>query len=375
VSCRSYGLAALMRLQIEDHEVIESKSEFSVWDLRIGEPFEGLCELADSVDLSHVSDVDHAHIPYVVLLTLFTKQWRRVHQGHLPATAQEKATFRRIILSAKRCDGEFNFDEAVEQVFQTWADPRQLPPEVTQAIDAAASSRVKSSPFKLCLQAIGAWSREDNDGKPPLSGTIPDMHASTDRFVALQRVYDNQAEADCNAVQGKLRSIATSQLEFDKCVSGELLTRICKHLREVRIVTTKSLAEEMIRPYLEDEFILLESEACHSPQNPFTWYIAVRAADRFFIKRRRWPHCAADASNLSTEVCGIHSACEPVRSANESQAGEIVRFCHSELHSVASIIGGVASQEAVKVLTKQCTPLNHTFVFDGISATSSVVSV
>lgn len=42
------------------------------------------------------------------------------------------------------------------------------------------------------------------------------------------------------------------------------------------------------------------------------------------------------------------------------------------MHNIAAFMGGVASQEAIKVLTKQYIPLNQTFVFNGIESVSGV---
>lgn len=46
------------------------------------------------------------------------------------------------------------------------------------------------------------------------------------------------------------------------------------------------------------------------------------------------------------------------------------RFGASELHSIASIIGGCAAQEVIKVITHQYVPINNTYIFNGITCTS-----
>jgi NEDD8-activating enzyme E1 regulatory subunit len=48
------------------------------------------------------------------------------------------------------------------------------------------------------------------------------------------------------------------------------------------------------------------------------------------------------------------------------------RYEASELHAVASIMGGIAAQEAVKILTQQYVPLRGTLLFNGISCVSTV---
>jgi amyloid beta precursor protein binding protein 1 len=37
--------------------------------------------------------------------------------------------------------------------------------------------------------------------------------------------------------------------------------------------------------------------------------------------------------------------------------------------NIAAVVGGIAAQEAVKLITKQYEPLDHTYFFNGISAT------
>lgn len=44
----------------------------------------------------------------------------------------------------------------------------------------------------------------------------------------------------------------------------------------------------------------------------------------------------------------------------------MIRVGDSKLHTVSAFLGGVASQEAIKMLIKQYTPLNHTMIYDGI---------
>jgi amyloid beta precursor protein binding protein 1 len=49
-------------------------------------------------------------------------------------------------------------------------------------------------------------------------------------------------------------------------------------------------------------------------------------------------------------------------------AVELARFAGCELHNTSAVIGGVGSQEAVKVITHQYVPINNTLVYNGIAA-------
>lgn len=47
-------------------------------------------------------------------------------------------------------------------------------------------------------------------------------------------------------------------------------------------------------------------------------------------------------------------------------AKEIVRYGGGELHPISALIGGVAAQEAVKIITHQYVPMDNTYIYNGI---------
>ena len=54
---------------------------------------------------------------------------------------------------------------------------------------------------------------------------------------------------------------------------------------------------------------------------------------------------------------------------------EMIRFSDAKLHTVGAFLGGVASQEAIKILIKQYTAMNHHFIYDGIQGRCQVFNV
>jgi amyloid beta precursor protein binding protein 1 len=42
------------------------------------------------------------------------------------------------------------------------------------------------------------------------------------------------------------------------------------------------------------------------------------------------------------------------------------RYGGAELHNIAALLGGLASQEAIKVITRQFVPFSNTLIYDGI---------
>jgi NEDD8-activating enzyme E1 regulatory subunit len=52
-----------------------------------------------------------------------------------------------------------------------------------------------------------------------------------------------------------------------------------------------------------------------------------------------------------------------------------VRAGGGELHNIASLMGGLVAQEAIKLITRQYIPSDNTCVFDGISSSSNVFAL
>jgi len=111
------------------------------------------------------------------------------------------------------------------------------------------------------------------------------------------------------------------------------------------------------------------------------WYWALRAYDKFCQENNRFPgseesketddksHLVRIATQLITEN-GIEGF-----EFRPEVAAELVRFGDCELHSIAAILGGVASQEAIKLITHQYTPINNTYIYSGISSSSQVIEI
>ena len=54
---------------------------------------------------------------------------------------------------------------------------------------------------------------------------------------------------------------------------------------------------------------------------------------------------------------------------------EFCRWGGSEMHAIASVMGGIASQEVIKAATHQYLPLNNTFIFNGSNGTTATLEL
>ena len=72
------------------------------------------------------------------------------------------------------------------------------------------------------------------------------------------------------------------------------------------------------------------------------------------------------ACNTNTiPVAGVEGGNELL---TKDHAMEMVRYGGIELHNISALIGGIAAQETIKILTHQFVPLKSTYIFNGIAA-------
>ena len=65
--------------------------------------------------------------------------------------------------------------------------------------ECAASVGPQTEPFWVLVAALRRYVEGEGRGLLPLEGSIPDMHASTQLYLDLQRLYRDKAEADVDA--------------------------------------------------------------------------------------------------------------------------------------------------------------------------------
>lgn len=220
---------------------------------------------------------DHSHVPYVIILLQALDKWRKSVDSsgeaggrpRYPNTFAEKGDFRKIVTCmAKNLNNEINFEEAVREAHLCWADGRVsddvkmvldrvdeetfLGSAVKSGMDVEGSTPLPSHVLQFQLLAL-ALKRflKDSDGYPPLEGTIPDMTSDTNRYVALQEAYKQQAEKDKATLTGLIKTIISEcEQKSNGCdllvtmPSDEEILTFCKQARYLRILETRPFFAE-----------------------------------------------------------------------------------------------------------------------------------
>lgn len=381
----SYGMVGYMRLALPDHEVVESHPDNYHEDLRLDCPFPGLVEYMDKIDLDAVDNNKHSNIPYLAILYKHLVEWQKNHEGMLPKNHQEKKEFKEIIRSGIRKNengvplDEENFEEAINSVNSSII-PTTIPSEVQALLDDPACLHLtpESRNFWVLVRALKEFIVNDSRGKLPLRGSIPDMNSFSDLYVGLQRVYQTQARLDVEAVAMHLSALLIGLGRSPSSVPMDSIKQFCRNSSFLRIVRYRSLAEEHCKPNLSEHLWRLENPDCE-----LVYYILLRAAYQFYSMYKFFPRGGDKANSMDSDIGVMKTIVSNLLNTWELPPGivrddcivELCRYGGAELHSVAAFMGGVASQEVVKVLTHQFVPLNNTLIYSAVTCTALTVAL
>jgi amyloid beta precursor protein binding protein 1 len=84
-----------------------------------------LCRYVDEFDIDTTDNVIHKHIPFAVLLIKITQDWKRAHNGKLPANVRE---LKAAITARRRVEeDEDNYTEALKSAYVVL-----FPPEISK---------------------------------------------------------------------------------------------------------------------------------------------------------------------------------------------------------------------------------------------------
>ncbi|KAJ7981295.1 NEDD8-activating enzyme E1 regulatory subunit [Quillaja saponaria] len=345
VFARSYGLSGFVRISLKEHTVIESKPDHFLDDLRLNNPWPELRSFAETIDLNVEDPVAHKHIPYVVILVKLADEWAKSHGSKLPSTREEKKDFKELLRSRMVALDEDNYKEAMETSFKVFA-----PPGISSGLqkiinDSSAEVDSNSLDFWVMVAALKEFISNEGGGEAPLEGSIPDMTSSTEQYVNLQNIYQSKAEADFLAIERRVRSILTKIGRDSNCIAKTTIKSFCKNARKLKVCRYRTVEDEFNSPnipelqkYLTDEDYSVAAGI----------YILLRAVDRF-------------AANYNTFPGQFDSVMDD----------DISRL--KKLHAVAAFVGGITSQEVIKLITRQFVPMSGTFIFNGIDHKSQLL--
>ena len=94
----------------------------TIRDTRVAKPFKELYDFSMGFDLEAMTEIDHKHVPYVVLLVKALDKFKEKHKRNPNDNQADKKEFKEMILSMKKFIDEENFDQAIYFVYDVTND-------------------------------------------------------------------------------------------------------------------------------------------------------------------------------------------------------------------------------------------------------------
>ncbi|KAM7498300.1 hypothetical protein LguiA_022714 [Lonicera macranthoides] len=378
IFARSYGLTGFVRISVKEHAVIESKPDHFLDDLRLNNPWPELRRFVETIDVNISDPVAHKHTPYVIILVKMAEEWAQSHGGILPSTREEKKEFKELIKKKMISMDEDNYKEAIEASFKVFA-PRGISSSLLQIInDPCAEVDSSSSDFWVMVAALKEFIANEGGGEAPLEGSIPDMTSSTELYVNLQKIYQAKAEADFSVVEQRVKHILKKVGRDLDSISKTNIKSFCKNARKLTVCRYRAIEDEFNSP-IQPELQKYLTDEDYSMAVGF--YVLLRAVDRFAANYNSFPgqfdgEMDEDISRLKTTAVSLLSdlGCNG-STLTEDLINEMCRYGAAELHAVAAFSGGIASQEVIKLITRQFVPMCGTFIFNGVDHKSQLLSL
>lgn len=400
-------------------------------DLRLHAPFPELHEAAQAARKQLSDPGTASSVPFVLILLIAASDFVATH-GELPKTRDECKELQNIALALQPegCPEDAqNFEEVKKfrnllmcrkvagelpyNVRELFADPRSDPdvtqtaptPELTTKIEGlpspirvagdieptrvtaggelapfsaapiTASARIRAEDRAFWVHVAAVRRFHTETGQLPLGGALPDMAADTRSYVALQRLFTAKAAEDAKSVLTYASEITERRgLSSEAPADASSVAAFCKTVRQAHVVRSRTINDELeyqgTGGFLENA---RDSGAFDNANSNLAsaYYPLFRAVDDFFREHGRVPDSEADTPLVRTMLAKVKEKLGGVPSELWSdETEEMIRFAGVELHNVAALIGGIAGQEAVKIITRQFVPLNNTIIVNSSNMTT-----
>lgn len=359
-----YGTVHLVTPEIT---VVETHGN-KLYDLRIDKPWPQLFEYAHTFDLDSLDDTDHAHVPAVVIFILGLEKWMKINQTDtIPKKSKEKALFKAFIeLMSRNIGFETNFIEAVNTIHRVYRRT-EVPPYLQSFFTKVRNVRLTGSTpfFWILIKALDQFVEKYNC--IPLAGSLPDMASDTKNYITLQNIYRDKAALDREKLLQEINKITQEIMgRTVNSVESDLVNIFCKNLQNLHVTEG---SEKVSSPQLINQMINESSnEYDDATFNTLAIYYGILARASYIDEYGKVP--AQDFEGFVQCFCQMIGKKElPTSILNTLQ--ELNVHDVTNYHNLSSLIGGIASQEILKLCTSQYIPLDNMLVFDGIRSISS----
>ncbi len=123
----------------------------------------------------------------------------------------------------------------------------------------------------------------------------------------------------------------------------------------------------------------------------FIWYLLIKSAEAFNVEHKRFPGEALPHESFEADIPLLRKSYEEFLAKNNTKAKleeigfncdiderylhEFCRNSNSCVVPACSMLGAMASQEIIKLITYQFKAVEHTVIFDAIHSTTTMFKI
>lgn len=347
------GYYGALRIIVPEVTVIETHDPSKLMDLRLDKPWPELQSYVDSIDLSTLNDVDHAHVPYIVIFIKALQKWIDDH-GTVPKLYAEKLQFQSSIADMLRnLATEGNFSEAKDGYIRA-LHKTVIPPELTRILESEKAKVSKeSSIFWILVASLKLFISEV--GSLPLLGELPDMVSDTKSYVAMQKLYHEKSLVDQAKFLEKVKYVMISIGRDIDDIDDQVIKLFCKNARQLYVAegSASAYSHALIESLLDSK-----TEGTSRNMNLLAIYFGMLAL-------KNVEESQVDFKIVTNEFKTIIQKQDLPQLITDTIA-ELVAHSTRDYHNMCAFMGGVVSQEILKLATVQYVPVDNLFIYDGV---------
>ncbi|OLY81785.1 NEDD8-activating enzyme E1 regulatory subunit [Smittium mucronatum] len=392
--CIANGFISSLKIFVSEHCVVESHSD-TIDDLRIAKPFHEIETFASLHYKTQTDSKSRSEIPYPIILIKKLQEFAANNNGKLPVSFQEKKSFKNFLISDPYYAGNENFDEAVENSIRC-CSTQPLNSELQNIFDNPNCSLFVSNPPKnnnISFWALSAAlkqfyaDKDQGNYSLPLNDSISDMHSSTILYTQILSIYRNKFIADARSVHSNLTKIL-SQASLNLDISNSETELFCRNARNLRVISTPkpqfipiSLLSNPNPGSISSSLSILVPQF-HEFGLPEAFVYSLYAFQSLMPSgptSTPTPTPTHLVYNLISQL--LNPNIIKIDLSNKTSATSISpndhgfvskvsdEICKSngyQVHVTCAAMGGIAAQEAIKLITQQYIPSDKTILYDGI---------
>lgn len=355
----TFGMYGSINLISHEITVVETHDPLRLYDLRIDQPWPELRAYVDLVDLELLDTYEHAHVPSIVIFIKALDLWKEKYATEAPSNYKEKEAFRKLITSMLRdIMTEANFAEAVSSSHRAF-QKTQVPHSIMSLFENPKIDDIDgTNMFWIYLSALRNFIKH-HGGQVPLLGNLPDMTSHTENYLALKKIYMEKAARDRRHFTEEVVEILHSLGQGSVAINEESITTFCKNAQALFVTqgTKKLFSQKLVEELYGGE-----------KHELLAVYFAILTYNKYIDRTGVRPTIGEldEFTRLFSEYTGV--AAIPEQFVKVSK--ELLLHDSNAYHNLNSLMGGICSQEVLKLTTGQYTPLDNVFVFDGVHSDS-----